>query len=399
MVQRNKLDVGDRISFNADQNHESVVDRLGGRSVSRFDRELPPSRTQSQDGNDSLDSFVSELRAEAESKMADKFIEIFSSMVVLPSSNATQFKNLDSLAFAFDQDWQKLRQVRQDWEKLIASLVRVETKNTDPRRTDTGLGDSANVWKSQILEIITWPSGLNFKGGLHLDRLSLEQAFEALVAELAVAITTMSSTMVNHLKMLQDKSVCGVIEWTGRNECRFSYCTREIESKVSYFGDAELVDEWREAVEGDVDSLDSWVHEVWLETAVGSRNKQITIHVHDLTHAVICNPYGSSVEIPAAQKIVIDAIPTWLTRHVTIVEGKLVRERRLCRDVGQETWESTRLVSRTWLDMVPPRPLFDPAIVLGDTFVLDGWKLLENVEPTSTPALVSLAKKIGEILS
>lgn len=66
--------------------------------------------------------------------------------------------------------------------------------------------------------------------------------------------------------------------------------------------------------------------------------------------------------IPARVAELCEAVPEWLSPHLSVMEGKIVEEEVHRRDAYQTEWKST--IVKTWKD--------SPAIALGDV-VLTGW--------------------------
>lgn len=343
---------------------------------------------------------VADPHGDSVGRACEIFEKIFESLLILP--NATDpFSSLDDLANAFDSDCRRLKRMRYEWEKLLRSLVRVETSVERREMIDNGLASSASAWSSEILNHLTWPKSVTAAISVDLTGLDFQQSTQILTERVTSTAKSVCTSMAKHLGILQDQAVCGTIEWTSRKECQFSYCTRAIKSSQNRsMMESSLVSSERELIfdsEGSREFPDEeLVTEVWQQSIPGTRRRLLTVHIHDLADAVKSHPLNVTVKIPADQQAILDSVPSWLMEQIEIVEGKLVRERQWCKELGLEKWIETNQVTNMWTELIFR---FDPAIVLSGTFVLSGWKLDEPVATPPTNGLSALVKRVSELLA
>lgn len=376
---------------------EPLQDPVNASRLSTLEREIPV--VVSPNSRLSESNPASKLSREAIERVCRLFENIFASSLVLPRAKL-DFSSLAEVANAFDSDCRRLKRMRCEWEKLLRSLVRVETSVERTGMVDTGLEASANAWSSEIFSHLTWPEVVTSRITLNLSDTNLQQSTQNLIDRVSSTAKSISASMAEHLGILQNQAVCGGIEWTARNECQFTYCTREINSSQnSSMMNSRRVSSKRELVlDSERNTLfkaEELITEVWMQTIPGTRRRLLTVHIHDLADAVKSHPLNVTVKIPADQQAILDSVPSWLMGQIEIVEGKLVRERQWCKEIGLENWIETRPFVSQWTELIP----FDPAIVLDGTFVLSGWKLEEPVSIPPANGLSTLVKRVGELLS
>ena len=282
---------------------------------------IPPSRTSL-----SCELINTDLPYKSEKNICTTFGTILGTMIKLPET-AVSKKTFRELVVAYEADWKQLAVCRNDWMKLMETVIRIDSSIG---ANVYGLAAAASKayeaqWRKDVLDGLEWPLSIDSALEARLAPLPIGESSRILIENINRIATQMAIHMSKQLAILTEKMAIGCIEWFGHRR------------------------------------------RAWQEIDVaGATSMAIVAHVHDLIEAVKSHPTNTSIEIPHEQKQILDAVPDWLSRYIEIVEGNLIRERVLTKDLGVETW-----VLR-FDDTVPYH--FDPAIVLGGSFVLSGWK-------------------------
>ncbi len=372
---------------------EKNANRISG--VGDHDRLEPGARLSEAD-------FATDHANQKSTKLTDgvreSFKAILQSLVNIPNSEKT-FSTVDEVATAYDKDWRVLRGCRKDWIQLLGSLVQIRTNSrhySGRRFTDEGLQAAANTWREEILEGIDWPQEIQLAVGIPFADLTPIDAASELRNAILRTIDQMATSMVSHLLTLTDRSVCGAIDWLDRNRCEFSYCTHEIEAKPdllnshSYNEATQLLGQRMDETTGHLSRIfDGYQHTV----RAGTRQRKLTIHVHEICDAIVSHPLNTNVSIPAEQQAILNLVPAWLEGLVRIVEGNLIRVLQWQKDLEIESWTTHTSNRQTWVEVTPP-PGFDPAIVLSDQFVLSGWLVSETDTENQPPKLINIIQKM-----
>lgn len=377
---------------------ESIDSRITDWGVRRFVESapmLPRNGSGQQDETKRIDDVADDVYQQFESINRQFEVALTSQVKLLQTSRP--FESVEEVARCYDSDWRALKRCRQDWIHLLKSLVRIKTDAKLFRGTgfkDAGLESAVRIWREELLDGVSWPREIRMATGIPLGELAPDDAAAALKTEIAQTIRLMATAMIHHLTTLTDRAVCGGIWWQEYNHCVFTYCTHEIESKPDY-------DNWRSfRVAGTVlrEEIDEPNRDATRTVAgyqhtdvAGVRQRKLTIHVHEITDAIVSHPLNTLVEVPADQHAILELVPTWLDDIVRIVEGNLVGVQLWQRDLESESWIKHIANRATWVErgmFLGRRPHFDPAIVLSNQFVLSGW-LISELESVGRPSTFS----------
>lgn len=283
------------------------------------------------------------------------------SAVALPTfgDSATSF---GELVAAYKTAWAELETCKSEWINFLSSvpLFDVTVDGRDLFGTVDQMSKSAQqTWKQELINGLVWPSDAALSGvKAALSLLPLADSRTELSLDLTSKINSIAMQMVNHLSILVERKVCGLVEWYSPNACKYQFYVRQIVS-------SELP-ELQTRTNVYSQNLNSMAGRTQFS---GKHEKTIAWHIHELINAIEVHPGNTSMTIPANRLTIIHSIPGWLNGTVKIVEGTLIREIQIIEDCESDTWT----------DFVESPTLFnDPAIVLG-AYVLSGWK--EPTEP------------------
>lgn len=283
------------------------------------------------------------------------------SAVALPTfgDSATSFVELVA---AYKTAWAKLETCKSEWISFLSfvPLFDVTVDGRDLFGTVDQMSKSAQqTWKQELISDLVWPSDTALSGvKASLSLLPLPDSKTELAVDLASKINSVAMQMVNHLSLLVERKVCGLVEWYSPNACKYQFYVRQIvSSEIPGLQTTRIVYS---------ENLDSMARRTQFS---GKHDKTISWHIHELINAIEVHPGNTSVTIPANRLPIIRSIPSWLNGSVKVIEGTLIREIQIIEDCESDTW--TDFVET-------PALLLDPAIVLG-SYVLSGWK--EPTEP------------------
>ncbi len=170
------------------------------------------------------------------------------------------------------------------------------------------------------------------------------------------SITQTKHKMLDQLVKLVEREVLSIIEWFADDKCTFRHFTREC------------------VVEHDKTTIDEQVIPIAFGEAIRKRTFKSTgtskrSLVQRIQHLVNARPLphdGATLPIPRGQQAILEALPTWISPAIKIVEGTVIRATVAIQEQGAHQWAEQRVVE----DKVQWHT--DPAIVLGP-FVLSAW--------------------------
>ncbi len=317
-----------------------------------------------------------DLPYKSEKNISATFGNILGTMIKLPETAVTK-KTFRELVVAYEADWKQLTACRNDWMKLMETVIRIDSSiGANAYGLATAASNAYEAqWRKDVLDGLEWPRSIDSALEARLAPLPIGESSRILVENINRISTQMAIHMAKQLAILTERMAIGCIEWFGHNSCQYTFFHRKLSSNE----------------EGEIGwspiKVSYHRRRAWQEIDVaGATSMAIVAHVHDLIEAVKSHPMNTSIEIPHEQKQILDAVPDWLSRYIEIVEGNLIRERVLTKDLGVETW-----VLR-FDDTVPYH--FDPAIVLGGSFVLSGWKPQEVFQQRPGTSIAAFIKRL-----
>lgn len=168
---------------------------------------------------------------------------------------------------------------------------------------------------------------------------------------------TLTNQLFVSLHMLVELNVVGIIDWKDERTCKLSFFRHSIEQ--------DLIESRKTSTVRRTER-NTLAREEWEQLRVRNRYF-IERHEHHVMNAEareleqICHP------IPREHDELIDHIPEWLHPHLRVLEGTLILEQIVERQIREDQWQSTPILRSTH-----ETHELDPAILLGH-FVLTGW--------------------------
>lgn len=170
---------------------------------------------------------------------------------------------------------------------------------------------------------------------------------------------TVAAHLLLSMHMLVQLDVVGLVEWPGETTCKLNFFRHVVTQdqvrrrRTQSVQDNGLDDDGLPSVR-----LDTWEH-------IEGRNRySIECHEHHVIDAEV-KPIGSAIyPIPADKQAFLEQTPPWIKQHLKILEGDLILERVIERNVGEDLWKTTPQLRSSYE--------IEPAIVLGH-YVISGW--------------------------
>ena len=190
-------------------------------------------------------------------------------------------------------------------------------------------------------------------------------------------VTNFSLQLFEMLKHMVDLELFGLVEWLPKQCCRYHFFRRvviqgaeERTETVTEDWDADLDPDFRPRVVGNrrTTSTQRVRHEI-----------RFARHQHDLINAVRTSIRNSTVIMPPPIVRLVKSIPEWLYPFVEVIDGQIVRELIVERDISVEDWTKVDVRDEPIINVdVRDDPIidYDPGIVIGP-YVLSGWGSVE----------------------
>jgi len=203
----------------------------------------------------------------------------------------------------------------------------------------------------------------------------LSQPHEDYTAQLSSSlsdeVTHFSRQLFEMMQRMVDLELFGLVEWLPKQCCRYHFFRR-----VVIQGATELHEAVTETLPDDEDpDVDRHVgrrvigHRRTTSTQSIKHEIRFARHQHELINAVRTSIRNSTVVMPPQIVRLIESIPEWLYPFVEVIDGQIVRELIIERDVSIEDWTQVDVRDEPIIDV-------DPGIVIGP-FVLSGWGSVE----------------------
>ncbi len=186
-------------------------------------------------------------------------------------------------------------------------------------------------------------------------------------ASLSEEVDRFSRQLLELLERMVDLELFGLVEWLPKQCCRYHFFRRVViqgpevrtqSIKDSYANDTDESSGRRVIGNRRTTSTRTVQHEI-----------RFARHQHELINAVRTSIGNSTVIMPPPIVKLVDSIPSWLYPFVEVIDGQIVRELIIERDVSVEDWTQVDVRDEPIIDI-------DPGIVIGP-FVLSGWGSME----------------------
>ncbi len=169
---------------------------------------------------------------------------------------------------------------------------------------------------------------------------------------------TVAAQLLLSMHVLVELDVVGLIEWPGETTCKLNYFRHLVTQDRLRSRQTETVQE-RTTDDGEFRMR----FETW-EQVEGRNRYSIERHEHHVMNAEARRLNEVQYPVPADKQAFLDQVPGWIRQHMRILEGDLILERVIERDLREEQWETTPVLRSSYE--------LEPAILLGH-YVITGW--------------------------
>lgn len=169
---------------------------------------------------------------------------------------------------------------------------------------------------------------------------------------------TIAAQLLLSMHVLVELDVVGLIEWPGETTCKLNFFRHLVTQDQLRSRQTESVQRQSD------DDGELWMRfETW-EQVQGRNRYSIERHEHHVMNAEARRLNETQYPIPADKQAFLDQVPLWIRQHMRILEGDLILERVIERNVREEQWETTPVLRSSYE--------LEPAILLGH-YVITGW--------------------------
>lgn len=168
---------------------------------------------------------------------------------------------------------------------------------------------------------------------------------------------TLANQLIVSLHMLVELNVVGIIDWKDERTCKLNFFRHAIEQEPIESQKTTTVRRTER---------NTLATEEWEQLRVRNRYF-IERHEHHVMNAETRDLDQKCHPIPRQHAELIDQIPEWLHPHLRVLEGTLILEQIVERQIREDQWQSEPILRSTH-----ETHEIDPAILLGH-FVLTGW--------------------------
>ena len=188
----------------------------------------------------------------------------------------------------------------------------------------------------------------------------LESALKQAVADFCQQFFDLLAKMV-------DRELFGLVEWLPNNCCAYHFFKRVIIQENEGASERVSEEKFRTVTQRDPGNGRQVIGRRTIEQTVGGgrHHHRFARHQHDVMQAIHTSVRDSRVVMPPQVQRLCEAIPAWLYPFVQVIDGTIIRERIIERDVSGEQWADVRLRDEPIIG-------YEPAVIIG-TFVLTGW--------------------------
>lgn len=263
----------------------------------------------------------------------------------------------DQLAHAASTSLAKIENWQRDIRNFAETVCRCSIEYRVADSQDADRERAIDVRQETLVSRLAWLETLPSPLTARLMAKPLEDACDSIESSLRESCRSLIDDLFQVLDSLVDAEVGGTVERTG-STCQLHFRRQVIIPQAV---------ETRTRTE--FHSSASEVIEDRFVTTTSPVEYRLAYHEHHVMNVVEQPLDDSTVNIPEEYKPLIAAVPSWLRPHIAIIEGDLIRERIIEKELTEETaaLEST-VVTRTH----SPAISYDPAITFGD-YVLAGW--------------------------
>jgi len=285
-----------------------------------------------------------------------------------------QSPDRETVVGAYVDSLKQVAEFQSDLEDLVSEVCRANLEfrqgagETHAEARDTILNAKLDEMTDQAFS--GWMSAKNIVTADLLSK-SPDVYVPQLDASLTNEAVNFSRQLIEMLQRMVDLELCGLVEWLPKQCCRYHFFRR-----VVIQGAGKQTDTITEIMTSDEASAGAGG---FGRRVIGNRRTTSTHsikheirfarHQHELINAVRTSIRNSTVIMPPQIVRLVESIPEWLYPFVEVIDGHIVREMIIERDVSVEDWTQVEVRDEPILDL-------DPGIVIGP-YVLSGWGSVE----------------------
>ncbi len=279
----------------------------------------------------------------------------------------------EALVAAYVASLKMLGQFHDDIQVVVREACRANLEfRTDEVEAHAEARDAVLGMKLEDMMSQAFSAWLPARNALTASLMSLssDSIVMQLNASLSAEVTNFSRQFVELLERMVDLELFGLVEWLPKQCCRYHFFRQ-----VVIQGPEQSTDTFNVSFADDSDdSAESPVRRRRGQRRVTTTRTvkheiRFARHQHELINAVRTSIRNSPVIMPPQIVRLINSIPEWLYPFVEVIDGQIVRELIIERDVSVEDWTQVNVRDEPINDI-------DPGIIIGP-FVLSGWGSFE----------------------
>jgi hypothetical protein len=284
---------------------------------------------------------------------------------------ATDGTDTRSIIDAYIQSLNQLERFRRDVDQLIRAACQANLEFRQALGETNVVGRDAAL-SGQLSEMLNEAAGPWFPTRNIVDaRLAsrpLSEVRQRLETALTKAVSDFGRQLFELMARLVDRELFGLVEWLPNNCCAYHFFKRVV-IQENDGASSRVVGERRfgQVNERDRETGRQIIGRRTVEETRGQGRHihRFARHQHDVIQAIHTSIGNSQVVMPPQVERLCEAVPEWLYPFVQVIDGTIVRERIIERDVRVDQW-----ADRTQRD--EPIIGYEPGVILG-SYVLTGW--------------------------
>jgi hypothetical protein len=310
------------------------------------------------------------LQQPHEAQLAKQLSHAISQRLAWQVSSASGVTDRETVATAYISSLKTLNECYNEIRTVVLEACRANLEfRANDNKTHTEARDAVLSGKLDEMMTQAFAAWLPAKNSLTASLLSSspDVVVEKLNASLVDEVASFSRQFVELLNRMVDMELFGLVEWLPNQCCCYHFFRRVV------IQGAEV------RTQSIQDSFDKDSDPDFIRRPAGNRRTTSTRtvkheirfarHQHELINAVRTSVRNSTVIMPPQIVRLVDSIPEWLYPFVEVIDGQIVRELIIERDVSVEDWTKVDVRDEPIMDI-------DPGIVIGPC-VLSGWGSLE----------------------
>ena len=286
------------------------------------------------------------------------------------SATPTQDDSSEKLVAAYILSLNQLDLFRRDVDAMVrtACVANLEFRQ---EQGETHVEAKTVAMKSKLSEMLqssvdAWMPARNVVDARLVSRAKSEIQTR-LESALKQAVADFCQQFFDLLAKMVDRELFGLVEWLPNNCCAYHFFKRVIIQENEGASERASEERFPAVNQSDTGTGRQVIGRRTIEQTVGRgrHHHRFARHQHDVMQAIHTSVLDSRVVMPPQVQRLCEAIPAWLYPFVQVIDGTIIRERIIERDVGADQWADVRLRDEPIIG-------YEPAVIIG-TFVLTGW--------------------------